>query len=96
MSKHPCPRAILHYSMGYEVQGCIIVTRRLSRGRPGQPAKTNCLQGQPTHKSLIYMRCRMNLPTLCNLCKAIDRDIQMTYIHVVEKHGGKPGNGKVE
>ena len=43
-------------------------------------------------KSLIYQGSQVALLTIYDMCKAVDRGMRITDVHVLEKHGGKSGS----
>ena len=43
-------------------------------------------------KLLIYMVPQVALLTIYDMCKAVDRGMTMTDVHLAEKHGGKSGS----
>ena len=43
-------------------------------------------------KSLIFKDAQVALLTIYDMCKAVDRGMRITDVHVLEKHGGKSGS----
>lgn len=43
-------------------------------------------------KLLICMVSQVALLTIYDMCKAVDRGMTMTDVHLLEKHGGKSGS----
>ena len=43
-------------------------------------------------KLLICIAPQVALPTICDMCKAIDRGMVITEVQLLQKHGGKAGS----
>jgi hypothetical protein len=64
----------------------------LSQFCPTNPTGNGSRLNAVMTKLLIYMVPQVALLTIYDMCKAVDRGMTMTDVHLAEKHGGKSGS----
>ena len=59
-----------------------------------------CVLAKTSHKTGVEMEAlvavQIALATIYDMCKAVDRGMQITYIKLIEKSGGQSGNWKAD